>query len=44
MHTPEPQILKDERIIKMLKKWMETLPEQQASHELAKANFELECG
>jgi hypothetical protein len=44
MHTPEPQISKDERIIKLLKEWTENLPKQQAAHELARVNFELECG
>jgi hypothetical protein len=45
MHTPEePQFSKDERIVELLQEWLETMPERQAAYELARANFEMECG
>jgi hypothetical protein len=45
MHTTEPtQISKDEKIVKLLTEWLETIEEKEAALELARVNFKMECG
>jgi len=45
MRTNEStQILKDEKIVKLLSEWLETIEEKEAALELARVNFEMECG